>query len=354
MNGRRVRGTIGPNKRLADMVLKKRMTEAMENRYFPPSQRNLGRMSFREFGDMYLERVIPLMKSVRTERNRVLRWMKDFGNRPLGQITRAEIEAWRRQKLVHCRPATINRDSARLRHMLNMAVEWELLEKSPMAGMKFLRENNARTRYLSVEESNRLIEACVAPHVRAICLVASHAGLRLSEILNLRWQHVDLSSGLILIPDSKNGEPRYVPMDSALRSLLANYPRLPNTEFIFTNANGDRLRDIRTGFENARARAGLNDLRFHDLRHSFASSWVSDGGDLYLLKDMLGHKSITITERYAHIAPGYRRKAIDRMDNMWNRPMPREKAPETIPESRPVTAASQTSINNHPAAVEIP
>jgi site-specific recombinase XerD len=79
-------------------------------------------------------------------------------------------------------------------------------------------------------------------------------------------------------------------MDSALRSLLANYPRGPNTEFIFTNANGDRLRDIRTGFKNARTRAGLNDLRFHDLRHSFASFWVSDGGDLYLLKDMLGHK----------------------------------------------------------------
>jgi len=89
------------------------------------------------------------MKSIRTERNRVKRWVKDLGIRPIGQITRAEIESWRREKMSRCKPATINRDLSRLRHMLNIAVEWELLEKSPMQGIKFLRENNARTRYLS-------------------------------------------------------------------------------------------------------------------------------------------------------------------------------------------------------------
>lgn len=193
----------------------------------------------------------------------------------------------------------------------------------------------------------------MAPHVRAICLVASHAGLRLSEIFNLRWRHIDFSSDLILIPDSKNGEPRYVPMDSALRSLLTNYPCRPNTEFIFTNANGDRLRNIRTGFKNARARAGLNDLRFHDLRHSFASFWVSDGGNLYLLQNMLGHKTITMTQRYAHIAPEYRSKAIDRLDSIWNRPAQRETATDVVSESQSVTGASQTVVNTDLVPEEI-
>jgi len=352
VNGRRVREAIGPNKHVAEMVLKKRISDALQGMYFP-QKRNLGRMPFREFAEMYLERVVPLMKSIRTERTRVLRWIRHFGNRSLGQVTRVEIEHWRREKLAHCRPATINRDSARLRHMLNMAVEWELLEKSPMAGMKFLRENNARTRYLTVEECNRLIAACVAPHVRAICLVAIHAGLRLSEIFNLRWRHIDFFSDLLLIPDSKNGEPRYVPMDSALRSLLTNYPRRSNTEFIFTNANGDRLRNIRTGFKNARVRAGLNDLRFHDLRHSFADFWVSDGGNLYLLQNMLGHKTSRMTERYAHIAPEYRRKAIDRLDSIWNRPAQCETATDVVSESQSVTGASQTVLNTNPAPGEI-
>jgi hypothetical protein len=112
VNGRRVRETVGPNKKMAEKVLSLRMTQVLENRYFPPN-RALGRMQFTEFAEMYLKRVVPLMKSIRTERNRVKRWMRDFGTRALGQITRTEIEAWRRDKMSNCRPATINRDLSR-------------------------------------------------------------------------------------------------------------------------------------------------------------------------------------------------------------------------------------------------
>jgi len=145
VNGRRVRETVGPSKKVAEKVLSLRMTQVLENRYFPPN-RALGRMPFNQFADMYLERVVPLMKSIRTERDRVKRWMRQFATRPLGQITRAEIEAWRRERMSKCRPATINRDLSRLRHMLNLAVEWELLEESPMQGIKFLRENTVENR----------------------------------------------------------------------------------------------------------------------------------------------------------------------------------------------------------------
>jgi len=133
VNGRRVRETVGPNKKIAQKVLSLRMTQVLENRYFPPN-RQVGRMPFNEFVQMYLERVVSLMKSIRTERNRVKRWVKDLGMRPIGRITRAEIESWRREKMSRCKPATINRDLSRLRHMLNIAMEWELLEKSPMQG----------------------------------------------------------------------------------------------------------------------------------------------------------------------------------------------------------------------------
>ena len=133
VNGRRVRETVGPNKKIAEKVLSLRMAQVLENRFFPPS-RALGRMPFNEFAQMYLERAVSLMKSIRTERNRVKRWVKDLGMRPIGRITRAEIESWRREKMSRCKPATINRDLSRLRHMLNIAMEWELLEKSPMQG----------------------------------------------------------------------------------------------------------------------------------------------------------------------------------------------------------------------------
>jgi len=334
---------VGPNKRIAERVLSLRMTQVLENRYFPPN-RQLGRMPFKDFAQMYLEREGALLKSIRTERNRVLAWAREFGSRPLGQITRTEIEAWRREKMARCRPATINRDLSRLRHMLNLAVEWELLEESPMKGMKFLRENNARTRYLSLEECQRLIASCIAPHIRALVTVALHSGMRLGEILNLRRHDLDFASGFILVRDSKNGESRHVPADATLFALFRAYPHRPSTDLV----------DVRTGFQNACKRAGLTDLHFHDLRHTFASQFVMAGGDLYILKEILGHKSINMTQRYAHLSPTYKVKAIDRMNILWADARPQTSTSELLLENSSVTAASQATHQDPPPAAQVP
>jgi len=351
VNGRRVRETVGPNKKIAQKVLSLRMTQVLENRYFPPN-RQVGRMPFNEFVQMYLERVVSLMKSIRTERNRVKRWVKDLGMRPIGQITRAEIESWRREKMSRCKPATINRDLSRLRHMLNIAVEWELLEESPMQGMKFLRENNARTRYLSVGECHRLIDSCMAPHIRAIVTVALHTGMRLGEILNLRWQDLDFSSGFILVRDSKNGQARQVPMDSMISTVLRSWPRLSDQDIVFTSVmTGGRIVDIRAGFLNSCKRAGITGLHFHDLRHTFASQFVMAGGDIYILKEILGHKSITNSQRYAHLSPTYKIKAIDRMNTLWAGAKPETNTSEILPEVPSVTVASQATYQDTPPAL---
>ena len=284
------------------------------------------------------------MKSIRTERNRVKRWVKDLGMRPIGRITRAEIESWRREKMSRCKPATINRDLSRLRHMLNIAVEWELLEESPMQGMKFLRENNARTRYLSVGECHRLIDSCMAPHIRAIVTVALHTGMRLGEILNLRWQDLDFSSGFILVRDSKNGQARQVPMDSMISTVLRSWPRLSDQDIVFTSVlTGVRIVDIRAGFLNACKRAGITGLHFHDLRHTFASQFMMVGGDLYVLKEILGHKSLAMTTRYSHLSPTYKIKAIDRMNTLWAGAQPQISTSEMLLDDSSVTAASQAT-----------
>jgi len=340
--GLRVRETVGPNKRMAEKVLSLRMTQVLENRYFPPS-RVLGRMPFNEFAQMYIDRVVPLLKSVRTERNRVNSWVKVFGARPIGQITRSEIEAWRRDRIATCKPATINRDLSRLRRMLNVAVEWELLEKSPLKNLKFLRENNARTRYLTIEECQRLISSCIAPHIRAIVTIALHSGMRLGEILNLQWQDLDLRSRFILIRDSKNGEGRPVPMDLAVYELLSAYPHRPGTDLIFSSSKGKRLTDIHIGFKNACKRAGILDFKFHDTRHSYASAFVQAGGDIFTLQRLLGHKTPSMTQRYAHLSISYRASAIDRMNNLWQSAPPASGAPDRPPKHVLVTTSSQAA-----------
>jgi integrase len=346
--GKRVRETIGPSKKIAERVLSVRMTQVLENRYFPAS-RVLGRMAFNEFAQMYIDRVVPLMKSARTERNRVASWVNIFGARPLGQITRAEIENWRRERIATRKPATINRDLSRLRRMLNVAVEWELLEKSPIKGMKFLRENNARMRYLTIEECERLIKSCIAPHIRAIVTVALHSGMRLGEILNLRWQDLDFSSRFIFIRESKNGSGRPVPLDATLTALFLSYPHRPGTDLIFASARGTKLTDIHVGFKNACRRAGIVDLRFHDLRHAYASLFVSSGGDIFVLRSLLGHRGIQMTTRYAHLSPAYQLATVARMDKVWKRDIAVPNAPEGPSEQSPVTPASQPPSQDSPA-----
>src|SRR5437899_5037517 len=351
VNGRRVRETVGPNKKIAERVLSLRMTQVLENRSFTPN-RQLGRMPFKDFAQMYLEREGALLKSIRTERNRVLAWAREFGNRPLGQITRTEIEAWRREKMARCRPATINRDLSRLRRMFSLAVEWELLEESPMAGIRFLRENNARTRYLSLEECQRLIASCIAPHIRALVTVALHSGMRLGEILDLHWYDLDFSSGFILVRDSKNGESRHVPMDATLFALFRAYPHRLGTDLVFSSPAGGRIVDVRTGFQNACKRAELTDIHIHDLRHTFARRFALAGGDLYILKEILGHKSITMTQRYAHLSPTYKIKAIDRINTLWAGATPQTNPSEVLSESSSVTAVSQPAYADRPVPAQ--
>ncbi len=340
VDGKRIREGIGTSKRVAEMVLKKRATEAIEGKYF--KKRNGGTTPFSEFGETYLERVTAFQKSARTERTRVLSWMRHFNRRPLGQITRNEIEEWQRQKRMSAKPATVNRTLCRLRHMFNKAVEWEMMEENPMKRLKFLRENNARQRYLTLAECHVLLEACSAPYIKDICSLAIHTGMRQGEILNLRFCDLDFASRTILIRDSKNGQPRHVPMDSTVLSMFTRTSQNTEDEFIFPARSGKRRTQLQKGFSAARKNSGLIGLHFHDLRHTFASHWVMNGGDLYVLRDLLGHKSITMTQRYAHLCPAYKRAVVDRLDNIWDSPKQgTQPSAETNPEVVPVTSRSQ-------------
>ena len=129
--------------------------------------------------------------------------------------------------------------------------------------------------------------------------------------------------------------------------LFRNYPPTADSDFVFTNSAGGRLGWLQHGFRKALVRAGLTDLHFHDLRHTFASQWMMAGGDLYALKDILGHKSISMTQRYAHLSPAYRRSMVDRMEQIWRKP-----TPTVVPKTPEKRLQRQTSADR--LAVSIP
>ena len=112
-------------------------------------------------------------------------------------------------------------------------------------------------------------------------------------------------------------------MDSTVVALLRDWSRAKGSDLVFTNTTGNRIGWLQHGFRKALGRAGLIDLHFHDLRHTFASQWMMAGGDLYVLRSILGHKSIAMTQRYAHLSPAYKRTMVERMEQIWTKPASR-------------------------------
>lgn len=226
------------------------------------------------------------------------------------------------------KPGTINRHVAAIKHMFTKAVEWEMVEEEVLKKVrkvKLLEESNTRLRFLSKEECQALLKAC-DPNLRPIVICALNTGMRKGEILSLRWDDVDLVHGFILLPITKNGERREIPINGTLRATLEDLhrgtserPRRIDSPYVFYDKMGnEKYKNPQTSFNTALRRAGIRDFRFHDLRHTFASQLVMAGVDITTVKELLGHKTLTMTLRYAHLAPSHKARAVDALDDAIN------------------------------------
>ena len=249
-------------------------------------------------------------------------WIKQlievFGNLDMKDLNSRIIEQWQSKWLNINKPATVNRKLATLKHMINKGVQWGMASDDALKqvrSVKLLAENNRRLRFLSAEECQRLI-ACCHKGLKPIVTVALNTGMRRGEIFSLKWEQVDLRHGFILLETSKNGERREIPINTTLEYLFKEIPHSVESVYVFASKTGKSLIDIKTGFHTALRKAGIGDFRFHDLRHTFASQLVMAGIDLTSIKELLGHKSLTMTMRYAHLAPGHKRKAVNTLDRL--------------------------------------
>ena len=196
--------------------------------------------------------------------------------------------------------------------MLNKAVKWELIEKNPLQHLESLPEKNLFNRYLTVDETLALIDAC-EPHLRPLIVTSIFTGLRWGDVRLLKWDEVDLENSVINLEDSKTDElcyPLPVPMMREIKKIPRNGSR-----FIFINdETGKPWRNLRDAFAKAKKAAGITrPFRLHDLRHSFASNLLMGGSDLKTVQELLGHRNISTTMRYAHLSLLHKRKAVDRL-----------------------------------------
>jgi integrase len=202
----------------------------------------------------------------------------------------------------------------------------EYVELNHVRGVKLLPELNKRVRWLTDDEETKLLAGC-AVHLRPIIMVAIHSGMRKGELLSLTWGDVDFDQRLVRVraENSKTHRQRYIPMNdtlyATLKSLAPENDRWGASLLVFGHLDADprwsgQRKSVRTAFETACTRGGIVDLRFHDLRHTFASRLVQAGVALNRVAELLGHSTLQVTMRYAHLAPQNLVDAVKLLDRV--------------------------------------
>jgi integrase len=218
------------------------------------------------------------------------------------------------------RPYQANRALGVLSKIFNLAEEWGLRSdgSNPCRHVKKYREQK-RERYLTAEELRRLgkvlsdaqASQTESPFTLAAIGLLILTGARLSEILTLKWAHVDLAHGVLRLPDSKTGA-KLIYLNDAATRLLSSMPRMQNNPYVIPGKNaGARLINLQKPWRRLRAAAKLEDVRIHDLRHSFASVAAATGMSLPMIGKLLGHTQASTTQRYAHLAADPMRAAAN-------------------------------------------
>lgn len=267
-----------------------------------------------------------------------LNWWKDrLGDYALADVSSALIVE-KRNELVGSVNAfgrkvgttTANRYLQALGHVLNVAMnEWEWINQNPVSRIKKYKEGRGRVRFLSDEERDALLISCQKsdnPHLYKIVVLALSTGARKMEIIGLEWSEVDFDRGVIVLDETKNGERRVLPLQGLALNLMRQHAKVrmlgcpyvfPSTKITKDSVTGKIIYqpiDIRTAWENAIINAKIEDFRFHDLRHSAASYLAMNGASLAEIAEVLGHKTLQMVKRYAHLSEAHTSSIVASMN----------------------------------------
>ncbi len=230
------------------------------------------------------------------------------------------MEEWKKKRSKETGFTEVDRELATLKHMFTMAIEWRLTSENPARLVKLFRKTRKRDRFLRQEEISRLL-AEIPDHQRSMIQFGLHTGLRLGNLLNLRWEQVkiiDLQHSYLSISaeEAKGGHDLKLPLSPEAVELLQGLPRHPTSEYVFFKEDGEPYKYIYAGFREAIKRAGIEDCTPHTMRHTVGSHLVMAGVDLKTVMELLGHQDIQTTMRYAHLAQHHKREAIAKIGKL--------------------------------------
>ncbi len=306
---RRVQEMVGPSITEARAVLAIRHSEVLRGK-FGLAKKKPKPPTFDAFCERYLSQSKQLKKSWKRDELALKPMRVFFAPKRIDQVTTWDIERYRARRLESITKATCNRDLDVLRHMLNMAVEWEVIEKNPALKVKPHRLEQRAMRVLTLDEERALVKAA-ADHLKPLVTIAVNTGMRKGELLALEWDAVDTFHNIITVKHSKSGKVRHIPMSAIVAGTLKRI-RGAHEGCVF-KYGGKCAKNVKTAFASAVKTSGIRPCRFHDLRHTFATRLVLAGVDLPTVQRLLGHANISMTARYAHPSPEHIRAAVGRL-----------------------------------------
>ncbi len=283
-----------------------------------------------EMIDRYFEYVLPLKtKASKQGQDSQLEWWKrELGHLLLSDVTPALIAECRDKLLsqntfrgTRRSPSTVVRYLAAISHVFSTAVnEWGWVEHNPVSKVKRPKEPRGRVRFLDEDERSRLLDTCLASSSESlypIVVLAISTGMRQGEILNLKWKDIDLSRSQLVLHETKNDERRAVPIVGLAHQVVTDLSKVRRIDspLVFPGHDPTQPIKIRNAWDSALVQAKIKDFRFHDLRHTAASYLAMNGATLAEIAEVLGHKTLQMVKRYAHLSEAHTSSVVERMNN---------------------------------------
>ena len=280
------------------------------------ARREANKVTLRKFIDeKYLPWAQANLKSWKSSVDRI-GLFESFMDKQLESLTAWQFEKWITAKKKIAQPRTINRDIAGMRACLNKAVQWGDLEVNPLSQVKALKVDSAPiVRYLTETEEAQLraaLEECPEPYLKPMVILSINTGMRRGEVFNLKWEDVSFSQKSIVIhgAGAKSGQTRHIPLNTEAVHVLKVW-QTTDTGLVFPGKYGTPFNNTKRSWSALLKRASITNFRWHDMRHHFASKLVMAGVDLNTVRELLGHSDITMTLRYAHLAPEHKAAAVE-------------------------------------------
>ena len=255
-----------------------------------------------ELLERYLAEITPLKKGAASETNRLRALMRlPLARRFVASIRGVDIARFRDERLQKVTPSTVKRDLVLLGHMFEVArKEWGIHFHNPVRDIKLPSENRPRDRRLQTGEEAQLLAACEQarnPWLLPIVKLALETAMRQGELIRLRWEHIDLNRRTAHFPDTKNGESRTVPLSTTAIRILHALPRSLHGQAF----PGVTTEAIKRAYIRAVRRAGIENLRFHDLRYEATTRLFEKGLNIMEVACITGHKDLRMLRRYTHL-----------------------------------------------------